>query len=124
MEKIYDAPIKEIEDMQKTVRKEIRNKIFGTVRKVRWKSNSSCDVCIVACIRHIIQNNDLTNLCDMNNQLIELSHEYYDRFFGENLVDDLLTLSVKDIIKQEAMKVWSEIGPKLGERKWRRSKKQ
>lgn len=120
----HDDPINGIEDIQKIIRKEIRDRIFGTVRKARWKLKLDIDGCVTACLLHLIQNGDLVKIYDLNDRLIELSHEYYDKILGENLVDDLLILSVKDITRQEVVRIWGEIGPKPGERRWRQSKKQ
>jgi hypothetical protein len=120
----HDDPINGLEDIQKIVRRRIRDKIFGTVRKVRWKLKLDIDACITTCLLHLVQNGDLVKIYDLNDRLVELSHEYYDKTLGENLVDDLLILSVKDMVRQEAVKIWGEIGPKPGERKWRQSKKQ
>jgi len=111
-----DNPISDIENIQKIVRKEIRDRIFGIVRNARWKLELDINSCTETCFLHLVKNGDQITICDLNDKLIELSHERHDETLGEDLVDDLLTLSVKDLVRQEVVRIWGEIGPRPGER--------
>lgn len=111
-----DNPISDIENIQKIVRKEIRDRIFGIVRNARWKLKLNINSCAETCFLHLVKNGDQITICDLNDKLIELSHERHDKTLGEDLVDDLLTLSVKDLVRQEVVRIWGEIGPRPGER--------
>lgn len=111
-----DNPISDIENIQKTIRKEIRDRIFGIVRNTRWKLKLDINSCTETCFLHLVKNGDQITICDLNDKLIELSHERHDETLGEDLVDDLLTLSVKDLVRQEVVRIWGEIGPRPGER--------
>ena len=107
----HEDPINGIDDVQKILHKEIRGIIFGTVRVSRWHRQRNLDQCIEASLSYIFRNGHLKSLCDLNDILMKQTHDHFDETLGEELVDTLLSFSIKAAVRQVVTQIWSEVGP-------------